>query len=234
MANRDENGQEMASVLFAIGNMGRQSHERAPMPTFRPTSFTPMVRPMSMGSNARPRSMASTVKKERPLSFAPSIEEYSYIEETLSQIPPKAKLRDSGIYDVSPPEKEVGSEEKVGREPEVPQFKPGYRFYMAFSSLAVLAMMVSLDGTSVSVALPVCLSICRQSFALLMIFALEIGSESPWHRDRGLLDRHKLPAQFFNISATNSSTFPHIWPNANTHILYYQFHGWYHYIKCGS
>ena len=34
-------------------------------------------------------------------------------------------------------------------------FKPGYRFYLAFSSLAVLAMMVSLDGTSVSVALPV-------------------------------------------------------------------------------
>ena len=34
-------------------------------------------------------------------------------------------------------------------------FDPGYRFYLAFSSLAVLAMMVSLDGTSVSVALPV-------------------------------------------------------------------------------
>lgn len=35
------------------------------------------------------------------------------------------------------------------------KFEPGYRFYLAFSSLAVLAMMVSLDGTSVSVALPV-------------------------------------------------------------------------------
>lgn len=34
-------------------------------------------------------------------------------------------------------------------------FHPGARFYLAFSSLAVLAMMVSLDGTSVSVALPV-------------------------------------------------------------------------------
>jgi hypothetical protein len=34
-------------------------------------------------------------------------------------------------------------------------FKPGYHFYMAFSSLALLAMMASLDGTSVSVALPV-------------------------------------------------------------------------------
>ena len=35
------------------------------------------------------------------------------------------------------------------------EFKPGYQFYLAFSSLTVLAMMVSLDGTSVSVALPV-------------------------------------------------------------------------------
>lgn len=35
-------------------------------------------------------------------------------------------------------------------------WNPGYRFYMAFSALAVLAMMVSLDGTSVSVALPIC------------------------------------------------------------------------------
>lgn len=34
-------------------------------------------------------------------------------------------------------------------------FNPGARFYMAFSSLVVLATMVSLDGTSVSVALPV-------------------------------------------------------------------------------
>ena len=38
---------------------------------------------------------------------------------------------------------------------DVTKFDPGWRFYLAFSSLAVLAMMVSLDGTSVSVALPV-------------------------------------------------------------------------------
>ncbi|KAB8360571.1 hypothetical protein FH972_024311 [Carpinus fangiana] len=35
------------------------------------------------------------------------------------------------------------------------EWKPGYRFYLAFSALAVLALMASLDGTSVSVALPV-------------------------------------------------------------------------------
>ncbi|KAI4721514.1 putative MFS transporter [Aureobasidium sp. EXF-10727] len=35
------------------------------------------------------------------------------------------------------------------------QFRPSRKFYLAFSVLTVLAMMVSLDGTSVSVALPI-------------------------------------------------------------------------------
>lgn len=50
-----------------------------------------------------------------------------------------------------------GSGDKINDEnTDTGNFKPGYRFYLAFSSLAVLALMVSLDGTSVSVALPVC------------------------------------------------------------------------------
>lgn len=164
MAKRESNGHEMPSVLFAISNMGSDSQERAPMPQFRPTSFTPMVRPMSMASRTstrreRPNSYASTTRKERPISFAPSVEEYGYIEESLSQIPPKAKVRDSRIssdYNAFPQEKELSTDETVVKKEQVVAFKPGYRFYMAFSSLAVLAMMVSLDGTSVSVALPVC------------------------------------------------------------------------------
>lgn len=58
-------------------------------------------------------------------------------------------------------DKKVGAQriEPVEKETETQtaaaSFKPGYRFYMAFSSLALLAMMASLDGTSVSVALPV-------------------------------------------------------------------------------
>lgn len=42
-----------------------------------------------------------------------------------------------------------------GEDTDGDKFRPGYQFYLAFSSLAVLALMVSLDGTSVSVALPV-------------------------------------------------------------------------------
>jgi hypothetical protein len=34
-------------------------------------------------------------------------------------------------------------------------FNPGGRFHLAFASITVLAMMVSLDSTSISVALPV-------------------------------------------------------------------------------
>ena len=114
--------------------------------------------------------MASSHKPERPLSFAqsfaPNPEEFGYIEQNLSQLPPKAILpnrhstNDQSFY---PQEDEAimkeTEPETKGEEAEIAPFKPGYRFYMAFSSLAVLAMMVSLDGTSVSVALPVSHSI---------------------------------------------------------------------------
>ena len=36
-----------------------------------------------------------------------------------------------------------------------PTFQPGTRFYLAFSVLAVLTLMVALDGTTISVALPI-------------------------------------------------------------------------------
>ena len=36
-----------------------------------------------------------------------------------------------------------------------PEFKPSLRLYLAFLTLAVITMAVALDGTSLSVALPV-------------------------------------------------------------------------------
>ncbi|KAL9095161.1 MAG: hypothetical protein Q9165_002417 [Trypethelium subeluteriae] len=57
-----------------------------------------------------------------------------------------------------PPEPQSSNEqneENVGTQDAPVAFHPGARFYLAFSSLTVLAMMVSLDGTSVSVALPI-------------------------------------------------------------------------------
>lgn len=35
-------------------------------------------------------------------------------------------------------------------------FNPGLKFYLAFMSFAVLILMVALDATTLSVALPVC------------------------------------------------------------------------------
>ncbi|KAL5336139.1 major facilitator superfamily domain-containing protein [Aspergillus crustosus] len=54
-------------------------------------------------------------------------------------------------------QKEPDTQKNVLRHNDVDatNFNPGPRFYMAFSSLVLLAMMVSLDGTSVSVALPI-------------------------------------------------------------------------------
>ena len=42
--------------------------------------------------------------------------------------------------------------------PPIPEagFKPTTRLYLAFGTLAVITLMVALDGTSLSVALPVC------------------------------------------------------------------------------
>ncbi|KAH9809316.1 Sugar transporter [Teratosphaeria destructans] len=44
---------------------------------------------------------------------------------------------------------------KPAQSATVPVFKPGIRFYLAFSALAALSLVVALDGTSISVALPV-------------------------------------------------------------------------------
>lgn len=39
--------------------------------------------------------------------------------------------------------------------PVFPEFKPGWRFYMAFLSLAIITLAVALDATTISVALPI-------------------------------------------------------------------------------
>ncbi|KAK4546813.1 hypothetical protein LTR36_001545 [Oleoguttula mirabilis] len=64
------------------------------------------------------------------------------------------QTRHSGHLD----DKSAGLREEAGEE-EVKggatEFRPDLRFYLAFSSLAALSLVVALDGTSISVALPV-------------------------------------------------------------------------------
>ena len=56
----------------------------------------------------------------------------------------------SSVHDV--PDEDV----EPGQRPiPPPDFKPSLRLYLAFLTLAVITMAVALDGTSLSVALPV-------------------------------------------------------------------------------
>lgn len=43
----------------------------------------------------------------------------------------------------------------IHEDSKIPEFKPSARIYLAFLTLAVITLMVALDGTSLSVALPV-------------------------------------------------------------------------------
>ncbi|KAF2674540.1 putative MFS transporter [Microthyrium microscopicum] len=47
------------------------------------------------------------------------------------------------------------SEESLARRQEPEEFNPGWRFYLAFLSLTTITLMVALDATSLSVALPI-------------------------------------------------------------------------------
>ncbi|KAI7201504.1 putative MFS transporter [Hortaea werneckii] len=49
----------------------------------------------------------------------------------------------------------VAAQQMADKESPPVTFKPGTRFYLAFSALASLSLVVALDGTSISVALPV-------------------------------------------------------------------------------
>lgn len=60
---------------------------------------------------------------------------------------------DDGIHqgiDASP---SIAARSKENTQP--PEWKPSVRLYVAFLTLAVITLMVALDGTSLSVALPV-------------------------------------------------------------------------------
>lgn len=68
-------------------------------------------------------------------------------------IPPlnRSASIDSGISGI----RDYVEEQPRDRKAEFPEFKPSTRLYLAFLTLAVITMAVALDGTSLSVALPV-------------------------------------------------------------------------------
>lgn len=72
---------------------------------------------------------------------------------------------------------------------EVAAFKPSSGLYIAFVALAVITLMVALDGTSLSVSLPVGFSSPPQlslpnpllGYEILKNSCSDSGSETQWH-----------------------------------------------------
>ena len=69
---------------------------------------------------------------------------------------PRSMSTSTGISSLHDEEIEFELREAF-REPPPADFKPSLRLYLAFLTLAVITMAVALDGTSLSVALPVSL-----------------------------------------------------------------------------
>src|ERR1700755_2421452 len=61
----------------------------------------------------------------------------------------------------SPPSSKAPSEN--GASPGTEDFNPGWRFYLAFISLTIITLMVALDATSLSVALPIMAKVLKGS-----------------------------------------------------------------------
>ena len=75
---------------------------------------------------------------EQPTMATPELKELEADRQSLSSDP-------------ATPSSPAPSVDKTDEE----EFHPGYRFYLAFATLSILTLMVALDGTSISVALPV-------------------------------------------------------------------------------
>ena len=101
--------------------------------------------------------------------------ETKQIEKSLS-FPPPAMVVNKEVEDheidqtPEPPLHQIKSahslqQVKSAGIPPVPEakFKPTIKLYLAFGTLAVITLMVALDGTSLSVALPVGFSLCISS-----------------------------------------------------------------------
>ena len=93
--------------------------------------------------------------------------------------PPRLMSISTVISSLHDEESEPGPGET---RPPLPGFKPSLRLYLAFLTLAVITMAVALDGTSLSVALPVS---CFRFFQLTVCSHTRYSdnlSEAPWYR----------------------------------------------------
>lgn len=80
----------------------------------------------------------------------------------MSILPPPGIEQKVNTTDTDPVPSSASSTHSEDKD-AVPTFQPGRRFYLAFLALAVLTLMVALDGTSLSVALPIVAQALRGS-----------------------------------------------------------------------
>ncbi|RDW87103.1 uncharacterized protein DSM5745_03745 [Aspergillus mulundensis] len=101
--------------------------------------------------------------------------------------------------------------------PDYASFRLTVTGRLIFCALAVLTLMVSLDGTSISVALPVCSLIPiaykhRESGLLTDMVRVGNGIDPPRHGNAGLLERDLVPAVLDGLPADNCNAERYLWP----------------------
>lgn len=87
--------------------------------------------------------------------FSPEDKPRNTIMSNSPSTPPEAHLKDLSTDDTPLGSNPNSIKSANDTAPGPPVFNPGWRFVVAFSSLSVLTLMVALDATSISVALPI-------------------------------------------------------------------------------
>ena len=125
-------------------------------------------------------------------------------------IPPKTEVLQSDTSNIL----SVDSMPSSAKEELVP-VKRGWRFYGAFASLCVVNLVLALDGTSVSVALPVCV-LCDLSHhiearrLILMVVTTDHSSRTQWDRHSSFLDWDIISFDFSCGTANVRITVSHL------------------------
>ena len=121
--------------------------------------------------------------------------------------------------------------------PPVPEadFKPTKRLYLAFGTLAVITLMVALDGTSLSVALPVILFTILATFGhQYRLTRSDHGTCSEGYRSRGFLGWHIIPSLLHNLSAKLRRTLSRLWSKTSCYGGTCLLPNWRHYCCDGE
>lgn len=157
-------------------------------------------------------------------------------------IPPlnRSASIDSGISGISGIHSYVEEQPRVSKAapPQPSEFKPSTRLYLAFLTLAVITLAVALDGTSLSVALPV-------SSSWTILEGLTYLKKPAYKRDtdylteasrnsyRGILVWNVLPAMLDDLSTQFCVLLSHLRTQTPDPCSSNVLSCWSHHRRCG-